>query len=161
MRHDDYEVVGATLAQLRARMALLGPVRDGRRHAAYTAWELRWTYAHQPRPAGCGLTAVTVTTTVTRTLPRWSPIPSAAPGLPAEWARYLGALTLHEQGHLVIAAEAARAVHAALIGLPVCATRADLDALAQRTVRAITARHREDERTYDALTDHGATQGCE
>ncbi|MDO9021336.1 MAG: DUF922 domain-containing protein [Deltaproteobacteria bacterium] len=158
---EPYEVVGATLHRLREVTTLLGPLRDGRRHAAYTAWELRWSYAHRVSPDGWQTTAVRVAVLVTRSLPRWSPVPSAEPGLLEAWARYLGALTLHEQGHVALAAEAGRAVLAALRALPPCAARDDLDALARETVHRLSERAREEERAYDALTDHGATQGCE
>jgi predicted secreted Zn-dependent protease len=158
---DDYEVVGSTLAQLRAMAALLGPLRSGRRHAAYTAWELRWSYARRETPDGWRAAAVRVEARVTRTLPRWTPVRSADPSLPDAWARYLDALTLHEQGHVAIADEAGRAVHAALSDLPCCATRERLDALARSAARAVSSRYREEERAYDALTGHGATQGCE
>ena len=158
---DDYEVIGATLTQLRERMALLGPLRAGRRHAAYTDWELRWSYAHRARAEGWDVGAVSVVVTVTRSLPRWSSLPSAEAGLDAAWAEYLAALTLHEEGHVAIARAAGRAVRAALETLPTCATRSELDALARRTVAAVTGAHRADERAYDGATGHGATQGCD
>ncbi len=160
LERDDYDVVGSTLSQLRACSALLGPSPDGRRHAAYTRWEIRWRYEHRLMEGRWSAVDVRVTAVVTRTLPRWSPVRSAEPSLAVEWARYLEALTLHEQGHLLIAAEAGRAVHEALLALAPCETREALDALAGETARAITARHRDEERAYDALTDHGATQGC-
>lgn len=158
---EPYEVVGATLRRLREVTSLLGPLREGRRHAAYTGWELRWSYAHRVSPEGWQTAAVRVAVLVTRSLPRWSPVPSAEPGLAEAWARYLDALTLHERGHVALAAEAGRAVLAALRGMPPCATRDGLDDLARETVHGLSERAREEERAYDALTDHGATQGCE
>ena len=157
---DDYEVIGATLTQLRERTALLGPLRFGRRHAAYTEWELRWSYAHRPYAEGWSTAAVSVVVTVTRSLPRWSPLPSAEAGLPAQWAEYLAALTLHEEGHVAIAREAGRAVRASLGALPPRATKRELDELARSTVTMVTEAHRAEERAYDEATGHGATQGC-
>lgn len=158
---DDYDVVGTSLEQLRAMATLLGPVRAGLRHAAYTAWELRWSYARAARAAGCAVASATVAVTVTRTLPRWTPVASADPALRPAWERYRAALALHEEGHALIAAGAGRAVHAALLALPAQPSAAALDAAARDVVRSVSARYRDEERAYDALTDHGATQGCE
>jgi predicted secreted Zn-dependent protease len=157
---DDYDVVGTTLEQLRAMASLLGPVRAGSRHAAYTAWALRWSYARASHARGYAVAAAQVAVTVTRTLPRWTPVAAADAGLAAAWERHRAALALHEQGHVDLAAQAGRAARAALLALPPCPSAEALDAAARAAVRAVGDRFRAEERAYDARTDHGATQGC-
>lgn len=160
VRDERYEVTGATLAQLRAMAALLGPGKGGERYVAYTAWELRWEYARAVGDRGWAMAGATVTTVVTRTLPRWTPARSVDAAVVRQWEGYVASLAEHEEGHVLIGAEAGRALYEALKGLPACETREALDALAGETAARVSEEYRVLEIAYDAETGHGATQGC-
>lgn len=160
VREERYEVTGSTLTQLRAMAALLGPGRGGERYVAYTAWELRWEYVRAVGARGWGLAGATVTTVATRTLPRWTPARTADPAEVEAWEGYVASLAEHEEGHVLIGAEAGRALYEALRALPPCATREALDELAGETAARVSEEFRALERAYDAETGHGATQGC-
>jgi predicted secreted Zn-dependent protease len=151
-----YPVIGCSVEELRAAVAVFGPVRRGRRFAAYTDWTVSWRYA----AADCVVSQIDVEVTGAILLPRWTPLASVSPALVERWKRLVDALRLHERGHAAIGARAAREVRAAIAGVP---RQPDLDAL-HRAVRdaaeKVIGGARRDEAWYDAETRDGALQGA-
>lgn len=159
LRPKPYCVVGSTADQLRAVLALLGPVRRGQRYCAYTDWEVTWRYARAPSPLGHRILDARVEVSATVTFPRWQPPRSAPLGLLTEWHEYAASVDQHEQGHVELAIDAGHRVLQALLDLPWAPTAEDLQAAAQSTAERVLGEARRREHGYDVETRHGATQG--
>jgi predicted secreted Zn-dependent protease len=66
-----YEINGETVTELNAKMRELGPVdKSGRRHHAFTDWDVRWTYTCQNRGGDYSLGSFDVKLKVTFIFPR-------------------------------------------------------------------------------------------
>jgi predicted secreted Zn-dependent protease len=154
-----YAVAGATAAQLREAVALLGPRRGGARFAAYTDWTVAWSYAAAVTERGVRPDAVRVDVAVTCTLPRWRPPRGAAPALVEAWGAYLAAAGRHERGHVELAVAAGCAALDALRATPACPGATPLDATARGRVEVVIERFRRREARYDEATGHGEAQG--
>ena len=154
LREESYPVNGSTIEQLRRVLGVLGPVRHGRRYAAYTDWEVAFRVCAPGGPALAAHTSVSVSAVVR--LPCWRPPPSAPRELAARWESYVDALRRHEDGHVAIARAAGEAVAARLLALPAHAP----PEVFQRAAAQAVAELRAVERTYDMDTRHGAAQGA-
>jgi predicted secreted Zn-dependent protease len=154
-----YRVSGATLAELRACIALLGPRHAGASFGGLTTWTVGWAFT--PIVVGDRAVAreVEVVLDVEVRLPEWQAPRSAHAATCGRFRAWLLALARHEAGHVAVAAEAADAV-AALIaaaeGPGPAALRRTIDERARTTI----AGARRAERRYDDETDHGRTQGA-
>jgi predicted secreted Zn-dependent protease len=93
-------------------------------------------------------------------VPRWRPPRSAPEALAAEWDRYLAAVEAHERGHVDIAIEAARTLLRELEALARFHDLKALRAAASEAAVAVIAAAHEEERAYDASSEHGALQGA-
>lgn len=148
VREQPFSITGATPAELRDALSILGPLRDGARYAAFTDW----TVTYRVRPAR----HIHVTASAVVHLPLLRAPRSAPRALVERWNLYVEALRRHEMGHVAIARAAARAVHAALAALPPDAP----PPLVAASASAALAELRAAERAYDIDTRHGATQGA-
>ncbi len=147
-----YAVGGTTAAQVRARLNTRAPSSpDGCRCDAFTRWRFRWSWPGYGS-ADCRLSKAVVSLHVDVVFPRWTHPSAAAPGLAAAWARYARALARHEQGHVDYAVAHYPAVVRAIKG-GTCRSAA---AAAQAQLALI----RKHDVSYDAATQHGATQGA-
>jgi predicted secreted Zn-dependent protease len=97
------------------------------------------------------VTAARVTVTQAMELPSWTDKANATKGQQAEWDRFFGALTTHENGHVTLDKTAYGAVHAKMLGQ----TPKDADA----KLDAAEAKAKADNATYDTTTGHGVKQG--
>ena len=153
-----YDVRGRTLNELHADMRKKGPKIDGNSFVGETRSPMRWRWRTESSGAGsCTIRDVTVYLNAQITLPRWTPPADAEPGLSAEWNRFLSALEAHEAGHKDISAKAGKAIIDRLRGLSAPCTM--LATRANDLARDIFTRAHEEQRTYDATTRHGLTQG--
>ncbi len=152
LREQPFSITGATPAELRDALSILGPLRDGARYAAFTDW----TVTYRMRPACAPVRHLHVTAGAVIHLPLLRAPRSAPRALVARWNLYVEALRRHEMGHVAIARAAARAVHAALADLPADAP----SPLVTASAAAALAELRAAERAYDIDTRHGATQGA-
>ncbi|GAB5537361.1 MAG: hypothetical protein Rubg2KO_36100 [Rubricoccaceae bacterium] len=153
-----YEVGGASSREILASIRANSPIRedgvDGRELDAYTRWRIDWRYRFQDRNGACRFTNVTVTTSLTTTLWRWTPPSNAPASLVSEWRRRARVLREHEDGHSNYTLLGARQIFSALrpMQAPTCdALRDKADAEGRRildTVRAANQR-------YDEVTQHG------
>ena len=154
-----YDVHGTTVAELRADMRRLGPKVEGTSFVGETRSPMRWTWRTESLRGGssCGIRDVMVVVNAQITLPRWVPPAGADTSLVKEWNRFLTALEVHEAGHKDISAKAGKAIIDRLRNLSSpCAL---LGSRANDIARDIVTKQMEEQRTYDATTRHGLTQG--
>lgn len=135
------------------------PIREnGRPFFGYTDWRVNWQYRYDTRPDGrCGITSVAVKLVVTMTLPV---LKESTPEVAAQFASYLPALIEHEEGHRRVGQAAAQQVDAAIAQLPPMASCPLLEAEANRIATELVERATRNDKTYDAATQHGCTQGA-
>ena len=147
-----YNIEGRTAAELRDSMRRQHPVGyDGYAGDATTTWNIRWTWKGYGQKE-CDLSTAEVTYTVDVILPHWVPPANADTALVTRWERYLQSLTFHERGH----------VENVLAAIPVVRdsiTHANCGNAESAAQNALTALRKRDA-DYDAVTDHGATQGA-
>lgn len=152
-RIEYYDVMGADIRSIQAALAEAGPIDpvDHERVHALTSWRISWRWPSGP-DGRCNLSAATASFEANVLLPRLADDRPLAPDLQAAWMRYIGALRLHEAGHLRRAHDrlddVARAVRSSS-----CATA---NAAGERILNEI----RRDQAQYDAATQHGRTQGA-
>ncbi|GHA71313.1 DUF922 domain-containing protein [Cognatilysobacter bugurensis] len=157
-----YEVLGSTVAQLRAELAAKGPAdMAGRRSHGVTEWTLAWSYGFEsPAEGECMLTHFAADLDVKVTLPRWHSPKRGSKRLLQEWERYAAALRLHEDGHVAIAraaydeVERLRDVSWSVMTCP------DLQKNIDAAANEIVKRYGQQSKKYDRDTGHGKTQGA-
>jgi predicted secreted Zn-dependent protease len=154
-----YPITGSTSAEIRTLLHTLGPTRNGCTFAAFTDWEVSWTYSVAPLPEGVHLAAARVDVRALVTVPRWRPPRSALAALIARWRQYRAAIELHEQGHVNLAVDAGRCVLARLETLPAFPSEQELQRAVDAAARAEIAAALDRERVYDEASGHGASQG--
>ena len=153
-----YDVHGRTYDELRADMRRTGEQLFGSSFVGETRSPMRWNWRlEQTGTSFCSIRDVTVSVNAQITLPRWTPPPDAEPGLAAAWNQFLTALETHEAGHKDISARAGRdIVHRLQTLTGLCS---QINSSANEIARAIVDKAAEEQRTYDAETRHGMTQG--
>jgi len=159
VRRSPYLVTGSTAEHLRLMTNARGPSRDDRRFRAYTDWVVTWRCTTGLAAGRHVVEGLDVSVDATLTLPRWAPPPWAPAALVDAWRAYVDALERHEQGHVELAASAARDVRDALLALPGFETEEELASAVERAAASAIGAARERERAYDDATGHGATQG--
>jgi predicted secreted Zn-dependent protease len=159
VRYRWFAVEGATAAELNRSIDAVGAHPDAPGFAGYTHTTLNWTFRTRPHEHGCGLTDVRVRLDAEVSLPRWDPPAAAAPALRAAWDAMAAGLRVHEEGHVEIARDAARAIHDTLAAFtaPTCD---GIDAAANAAATRENARAVTRGRDYDRETGHGRTQGA-
>jgi predicted secreted Zn-dependent protease len=155
-----YDVEGATLTDVRASLKARRPVdRSGIPHHAITRWHADWKFKLRRTRGACRLHAIAVTLTITQTLPRRAPHPTADAAMVERWDRYERALRAHEAGHRNAALNAATTIATELAALSAPACDGLVDE-ANRRGQAIREAHIAIEVDYDRATRHGATTGA-
>ena len=129
-------------------------------HAAHSTWYV--TYRYRPRSVpggGCTVQSVDTKLSLKVRMPRWNAPANADPKLLEHWNRYLGALEVHENGHLQHGRDLAGNFKRAAL-----ATRArdcgDLERSLRQRFDAMVKDAAALDVQYDAQTNHGATQGA-
>jgi predicted secreted Zn-dependent protease len=156
-----YDVVGASLPELVAQMASLGPKdeKSSRRFWAYTRWFVRWRFTYRERDTSCSINGVKVSLEIKYVYPRWKNETSADERARQAWSRMMSAIEKHEQQHGQHGRDAAREVEDALGAI---ARRRTCDALgrdANALSRDIVKRHAARDVDYDRRTSHGRAEG--
>ncbi len=151
-RQQHYAVNGATLEQLQRTIRLLGPRRGGIAYPAYTDWEIHWSHVSEHGESGWSARDVTAVVSATITLPCWRPPRTADPALVKDWQRLIAAIEAHEQGHVGLAAHAARALADRLDALRSYPSQPALVEAARQLADQVLEEARRRERSYDAAT---------
>jgi predicted secreted Zn-dependent protease len=152
-----YDVHGRSFDELRADMRRLGPKVADSSFVGETRSPMRWSWRTESANGTCSVRDVTVTLNAQITLPRWTPPADTEPGLATEWARFVAALETHEAGHKDISAKAGSEIVTRLRGLSGLCSQ--INTRAGDLARAIVDKASDDQKTYDAVTRHGLTQG--
>ncbi len=93
IRHDYYAVKGATLDELRADAAKIGPKdAKGALLWASTGWNVKWTLAVKQWGGRCRIESVDTRIDVLARMPRWRGRDEAKPDLARRWDRFLSAI---------------------------------------------------------------------
>ena len=146
---------GETLAQALDRSS---PIRSrGLVYHATTDWQVQWRFWWQNANDGCVIERVRTEVAVQIQLPE---LIAGTAAQETEFADYLDALTLHEEGHQQLALDAAEAIDLALQQLPAASHCTALEANANALGQQLLQRFREREYDYDRRTNHGQTQGA-
>jgi predicted secreted Zn-dependent protease len=154
-----YDVVGDSPGALWRSMRESGPPpADGFPALGRTDWNVTWR-ASWDGAGICQVRNADVRLQTTITLPRWNPPATAPAALVAQWDAFLRALSVHEAGHAEIGSEAARVVRRELerVTAPDCAS---MNSRTQEAVGRVLEDFRAGNRSYDAQTRHGVTQGA-
>jgi predicted secreted Zn-dependent protease len=158
-RTNYYSVQGASLGEIHRSMDQSRPWKEPANLSGLTEWRIEWRFELTPAEGGCRCSSFTTTTTITNTLPRWTPPAEAPEELKAAWTRFIKALGEHEDGHSRLALAALADLHKRIKELgpePVCdGLRKRINDLAGRVIDE----NRQREKDYDRRTQHGATQG--
>ncbi len=155
-----YTVTGVTIPELRQSLRQNRPWKERSQHDAMTEWRVNWQYMVTPMASGCRCSSFTTQTAITITMPRWMAPTNALETTRKIWQQYITALGGHEAGHGAIAVAAAAELNKRVGSLGE-ATECDglkrkIEALCPRVIEEFRAR----DKTYDATTRHGATQGA-
>lgn len=153
-----FAVSGSSLSEIRQNLRRARPWSMP--FDAWTNWKLRWHVQWQEFAGQTSARSVEVRTTALITLPIWQAGTKSTPEVREAWWAYLRALATHEQGHLQIARDATREVEQRLRSLPPFNSAAAAKAEATRVANDVVEQFRKLERSYDAETGHGATQGA-
>lgn len=157
--YTDYPVQGAHRGSLGPALDENSPIHyAGTTYHAYTTWLVSWRYSWRTQPDGnCRIDQVAIDLHSTITLPR---LEGGSPQLRERFERYLGALREHELGHHQIGRQAAQAIQQELQAMPPMADCRRLTAAANKLASRTIARFRNEERTYDLISEHGRQQGA-
>jgi predicted secreted Zn-dependent protease len=154
-----YNVSGDTVAEINTQIRQCRPSAASP-YAAVTRYALGYRYTSTRQAGGtCRLTGVAVGLHVGVVLPSWTPGLNPAGGLADQWATYIAALALHEQGHVDRYRAAARNLVdqlAALTDLECASVSSTVSA----TVLSFNVGVSREQDAYDAETGHGRTQGA-
>ena len=157
----EYDVRGQSVRELQRAISTNGYLApSGRRFAAITNWNLRWSYPRSSLgPRGCSPNDVAVYIDISIRYPAWKDSAAAPTAVRAEWNRYLSTLKGHEDNHAAIAIAGAHRLHAALKDLvnPVCA---GLQRDAEARYSDASSWIRTQSAWYDGRTKHGVAEGA-
>lgn len=160
--YDYYPVSGATVAALQSQMSEFGPMSqlEQRHYIADVNWHVRWTYDYAMTDRGCTVTAAEGSVDVTFRLPWWNVPADTSGSVVAAWNQFLGALQVHENGHMDHGVAAATKVIQTLEQLPAYASCPELIEAANTASREIIQHYNQQDIAYDNMTHHGLTQGA-
>jgi predicted secreted Zn-dependent protease len=159
-RNQDYTVTGRSAAEVRGQMDRLGPrSEDGKIYDANTRSELKWTYQYQSGLDGCRIGSTIVRLDVVYVMPKWADYDSAPRDVRESWDRYLGRLTVHEQGHRDISMQVAADLESDLLAMRsrYCD---ELGKAANEAGEGKLKTLKDRNREFDERTRHGADEGA-
>lgn len=157
-----YLVTGGTSRRLLEEMNALGPVSPGtgRRNFGQADTQVAWTYTFRARDGRrCQIDRSQVKLHIRITLPQWQPAGEPTGALREQWDAFHAALTRHELGHRAFGIAAAEQIRQALDQLPPTDCQ-DIESQIERATSPIMQRMSDANRTYDADTGHGRTEGA-
>jgi len=133
---------------------------DGKKYDSVTNWKIKWNYGHNNTPQTCTTDSFLVTVKIVYQLPKWVTSGDAPRPLVEKWESFLKQLMIHEKGHRDRAVEAATELTNTIKELPPARTCAELDREVQMLSRKSMIKLKKDQEEYDAVTNHGQTQGA-
>jgi predicted secreted Zn-dependent protease len=159
--HDYYEIKGDCENDLRRQLRKNGiRWRDGKKYDSMTSWRVKWDFGPDAEAKICTVDDFRVNVEIIFRYPRWVSNDNAPQPLVEKWGRYIQNLTLHENGHRDMVAEAAADLSHAVADLPPGLTCEELKRKACELCCERMRKLKKDEKEYDELTAHGVTQGA-
>lgn len=159
-RQASYDLQGNSIQALLAEKNEKGPLDNGKRFFAHTHWELHWNYRYEQKGGSFVITTLSVTADIHYTMPRRIP-PTGEPDRVAQpWARFIGALNTHEQGHAENGAQHGKALYALLRKPRVFASAQELKDFVATEGAKCLAEAKAADVEYDERTEHGEKQGA-
>lgn len=158
-----YQIYGRSSAALRQQLASCAPATSGSAGGEYsgeTGYSLTWQYAFLSGQDSCRLTNIKVGLHLNMILPLWRGDSLAADGLKPQWDAFAAGLQTHENGHVTIDQQHAARLISDLQNLQ-SDNCTNLASLAQTTIANDTAAINQANNNYDAITNHGTTQGAD
>lgn len=155
-----YVLQSNSVEKLVAEMKQKGPTDDGKRFFAKTDWQIRWNYEYDRENGGFVITKLSVRADITYRMPQRVLPAGTSDALAEKWARFLAALTLHEEGHAQIATTNAKALHEKLRSHGPFPNAQELEKFVKTEGGKCLQKARTEEVEYDRRTGHGATQGA-
>ncbi len=154
-----YNVVASDLPELRSKINDCSLRRSvaGDYHAI-TARRITWYYGFAHNGQACRLSEVRVGLHLSLLMPNFVPTEKADTTTKSSWNKYIENLSTHELGHIDRAKNHSQALVNQLNGLtgPDCTKlRITANKVVQAAINTLDA----DDSAYDAVTNHGATQG--
>ena len=162
VHYDYYPINGSTVTTLQSQMDEFGPLSqlEQRHYIADVNWHVRWSYDYAMTDRGCAITSAEGSVDVTFRLPWWN-VPSGTSGsVVAAWNQFLGALQIHENGHMDHGVAAANTVMQTLSRFPAHSSCSELIEAANAETREIIQYYNQQDIAYDNMTQHGLTQGA-
>jgi predicted secreted Zn-dependent protease len=160
-KYDYYEVCGSCEKDLQCEMNQKGiKWDDGKKYDSVTTWKVKWDYGYDRAPQTCSADSFRVTVEILFRLPKWTRTGDAPQQLVDKWDSYMKNLVMHENGHRDMAVEAAADLSRSVAELPPAPTCVELDREVQNLCRARLKKLKEEEKEYDAITNHGYAQGA-
>lgn len=152
-----YQVYGDDRSTVQRQIRQCGPQNE---YAADSAYNLNWSYALRADDAGlCRVVGVKVGVPTSVVLPYRVASGDETANLLAQWQAFVAALSLHENGHTVLAEQHGARLLMQLQTYPAgdCYTMGPgVEAMAQGVAYELAAA----QRNYDAANGHGETQGA-
>lgn len=162
VHYDYYPISGSTVTALQSQMDEFGPLSqlEQRHYIADVNWHVRWSYDYAMTDRGCTVTSAEGSVDVTFRLPWWN-VPTGTSGsVVSAWNQFLGALQIHENGHMDHGVAAANAVMHTLKQFPSYSSCPELIEAANTATREIIQHYNHQDVAYDNMTQHGLTQGA-
>ncbi len=148
-----YPVTGANFREIRQSIAKSRPWKDG--FDGDTRWAVKWQFTSTQNADGCFCTSFSTTTTITTTLPRWTPPTNALSEVKTQWTRYFTNLARHEIGHARIGIAAATELQRQIRELSAQRDCETLNRAVNNKAETVVNDYRESEKEYDRRTEHG------
>lgn len=157
-----YSLDGTNTADIQHQMNQRGPWSEleAQHYFANTDWRVGWSYDYAMTDRGCELKNLHGTVDITFTLPRWHVPAEASPALVSSWNQFLGALQLHESGHMSHGVAAGQEVLQTLSQLPPAESCHALKTMARSAANQVIQHYNQQDLAYDHDTQHGVTQGA-
>ena len=158
-----YQIHGNDVDELSAQMAACAPSLSAglpAEFASETSYNLTWQYGYVAVDGQhCAVTNPKVGLHINMVLPDWQQSSAAANGFAPSWQSFITSLVTHENGHVALDKQYAATLLSDVQNQPPmdCSSIVStVQAIAEHDVTLLNQAND----NYDALTDHGATQGA-
>jgi predicted secreted Zn-dependent protease len=157
-----YVVRGATISAIRGSLdrSTVWVDPKGGAFDAGTTWWYSWRWANDRDEIACRATSPTLEVKLEMVLPMWRQARRADPATIDAWERYAASLWQHELGHVdravATAADLMQTLREATPAPDCAALGRQIDSALRGQLAALEL----EQDSYDAATDHGATQGA-
>jgi predicted secreted Zn-dependent protease len=157
-----YRVYGNTAGQIRGQVQRCAPQLGSSegRFAGYTTYRINWQYDYTYQAGDmCKISTAKVGLHINQAFPGWQAAEGANAGLNSKWQNFITSLKTHENGHVQIDEQYAERMLASLRGLPPVGCGSIVSTV-NGVMNGDIAQLNQANENYDAVTNHGATQGA-